>query len=109
MARQIRDPWPLPVRWKVTARAEAVMANWAAVVGASAPSPIALDGAYEQVADVFTAPASPRRLVVLGDPGAGKSTPVPPACPRPAWPPDCDRPGPGPAVGRYLEPRAAVG
>ena len=23
-ARQIRDPWPLPVRWKVTARAEAV-------------------------------------------------------------------------------------
>jgi hypothetical protein len=29
--------------------------------------------AYDQVAEVFTHPDSPRRLVVPGDPGAGKS------------------------------------
>jgi nucleoside phosphorylase len=72
-ARQVQDPWPLPVRWKVTARAEALMVSWGAVTGRPAALPLPLEGTYDAVADVFTAPGSPRRLVVIGEPGAGKS------------------------------------
>jgi len=72
-ARRILDPWPLPVRWQVTARAKAVMVSWPAIRGVAGASPLSLDGSYEQIADVFTHPDSPRRLVVLGEPGAGKT------------------------------------
>ena len=72
-ARQFMDPYPLPVRWRVSARAEAVMASWAAVRGRPGGGPVPLEGSLDQIAAVFTAPESPRRLVVLGAPGAGKS------------------------------------
>ena len=72
-ARRVQDPWPLPVRWQVSARARAVMASWASVRGKPGAGPIRLDGRYDHVTAVFTASGSPRRLVVLGEPGAGKS------------------------------------
>jgi hypothetical protein len=73
VARQIQDPWPLRVRWQVSRRARVVMASWAAVRGAPDAGEIPLEGTYDRVADVFDHPDSPRRLVVLGEPGAGKS------------------------------------
>ncbi|MEU0561517.1 hypothetical protein [Dactylosporangium sp. NPDC006015] len=72
-ARQVHDPWPLPVRWLVSTQAEAVMASWGAVRGAPGGTPLALAGSYDDVADVFMREGAPQRLVVLGEPGAGKS------------------------------------
>jgi hypothetical protein len=72
--RGLLEPWPLPVRWATTARAEAVMAGWAAIRGvASDHRPLPMAGQFTGIADVFTAPEAPRRLVVLGRGGAGKS------------------------------------
>ncbi|WP_433731795.1 NACHT domain-containing protein [Actinoplanes sp. CA-051413] len=73
VARQIQDPWPLRVRWQVSRRARLVMASWAAVRGAPDAGELPLEGTYDRIADVFDHPDSPRRLVVLGEPGAGKS------------------------------------
>ncbi|WP_204007446.1 NACHT domain-containing protein [Virgisporangium aurantiacum] len=73
-ARQVQDPWPLPVRWAVTARAQAVMASWGAIRGAPRAGALRLDGTFEGVADVFSASDSPGRLVIVGEPGSGKST-----------------------------------
>lgn len=73
VARQIQDPWPLRVRWQVTRRARLVMVSWAAVRGVPDAEEIPLEGTYDRVAEVFDHPDSPRRLVVLGEPGAGKS------------------------------------
>jgi len=72
-ARQVQDPYPLPVRWEVSDRAQAVMASWAAVRGRPGGGPIPMDGRFDRIATVFTGPRSPRRLVVIGEPGAGKS------------------------------------
>ena len=72
-ARQVGDPYPLPVRWQVSDRAKAVMASWAAVRGRPGGGPVPLQGSFDMIAAVFTAEQSPRRLVVLGEPGAGKS------------------------------------
>ena len=72
-ARRVRDPWPLNVRWLVSPRAEAVMASWGSVRGRPGAGPVPLEGSYEQVAELFGRPETPRRLVVLGEPGAGKS------------------------------------
>jgi hypothetical protein len=60
VARQLQDPWPLQVRWQVSHRARSVMVSWAAVRGAPDAGEIPLEGTYD-------------RLVVLGEPGAGKS------------------------------------
>jgi hypothetical protein len=60
-ARQVHDPWPLPVRWKVTARAEALMVSWGAVTGRPAAPPLPLEGTYDVVADGFAAPAGHHR------------------------------------------------
>lgn len=73
IARRIQDPWPLDVHWLVSPRAEAVMASWSSVRGIRDAKPIPLEGSYDRVADVFAHPDSPRRLVVVGEPGAGKS------------------------------------
>jgi hypothetical protein len=72
-ARQVQDPYPLPVRWQVSSRAATVMASWASIRGAPNAGAIPLDGTYDRIADVFGHPDSPRRLVVVGEPGAGKS------------------------------------
>ncbi|WP_210783140.1 NACHT domain-containing NTPase [Micromonospora sp. H61] len=72
-ARGIRDPWLLPVRWHVSPRARAVMASWASVMERPGARPLSLDGAHDQLAEVLTKPGSLRRLVVVGEPGAGKS------------------------------------
>ncbi|WIN00622.1 NACHT domain-containing protein [Actinoplanes oblitus] len=72
-ARRVRDPWPLNVRWLSSARAQAVMASWASVRGRPGAAPAELAGEYAGIADLFTVPGGPRRLVVLGEPGAGKS------------------------------------
>lgn len=72
-ARRVADPYPLPVHWRVSARAERMMASWASVRGRPGDKPVSMDGNFEQIAAVFTHPQSPRRLVVLGEPGAGKS------------------------------------
>jgi hypothetical protein len=73
VARQIQDPWPLRVRWQVSRRARLVMVSWASVRGVPDADEIPLEGTYDRVAEVFDHPDSPRRLVVLGEPGAGKS------------------------------------
>ncbi|KUL28015.1 NACHT domain-containing protein [Actinoplanes awajinensis] len=72
-ARRVRDPWPLNVRWLSSARAQAVMASWASVHGAQGAGPAELAGAYAEIGDLFTTADGPKRLVVLGEPGAGKS------------------------------------
>ncbi|WP_203897936.1 NACHT domain-containing protein [Virgisporangium aliadipatigenens] len=72
-ARQVLDPYPLPVRWSVSARAREVMASWSSIRGAPGAAPMALDGSYDTIADLFAGADAPRRLVVLGEPGAGKS------------------------------------
>lgn len=104
-ARRVRDPWPLDVRWLVSPRAEAVMASWGSVLGRPGAGPVPLEGSYEQVAQLFARPDMPRRLVVLGEPGAGKSmlllqltlqllerrtarSPVPVLLPVAGWRPD---------------------
>ncbi len=68
-------PWPLPVRWATTDRARAVMVRWSAISGPrQGEAAIDLSGQYTEVADMFTRLGSPRRLVILGEPGAGKTT-----------------------------------
>jgi len=64
-SRGTLDPWPLPVRWAATARAQAVMVEWSSVRGTPGQdTPIPLSGHYSEIADVFTQPESPRRLVL---------------------------------------------
>ncbi|MEU4236092.1 NACHT domain-containing protein [Actinoplanes sp. NPDC026619] len=72
-ARRIRDPWPLNVRWLSSARAQAVSASWASVRGKPGGGSVDLDGVYGEIADLLERDDVPRRLVVLGDPGTGKS------------------------------------
>ncbi|MEV0900805.1 hypothetical protein [Actinoplanes sp. NPDC049802] len=72
-ARRVGDPWPLNIRWLSSARAQAVMASWASVRGTPGGGPAELAGEYAVIGDLFTAPDGPKRLIVLGEPGAGKS------------------------------------
>jgi hypothetical protein len=71
--RRVADPWPLPVRWAVSARAEAVMPAWSVVRGRAGAGSVPGDGEYTEIARVFTGPDHPGRLVVLGGPGTGKT------------------------------------
>ena len=72
-ARRVRDPWPLDVRWVSSSRAQAVMATWASVRRSPGADPVDVEGGYEHIATVLERDDVPRRLVVLGEPGAGKS------------------------------------
>lgn len=69
---RIHDPAPLPVRWAATDRL--VVDHWRNIRAESDDSDAPLDvaGSFADIAGLFlTLPA--QRLVVLGDPGAGKS------------------------------------
>ncbi|OKJ97884.1 NACHT domain-containing protein [Amycolatopsis sp. CB00013] len=72
--RQVRSPAPIRLRWSSTSRP--VTASPAAVVGAAVPGHpvrLRLSGDVSQAAEKYR--ALPRRqLVILGKPGAGKST-----------------------------------
>ncbi|GIE34647.1 hypothetical protein Ait01nite_076920 [Actinoplanes italicus] len=72
-ARRVGEPWPLNVRWAVNAGTEAVMARWASVRGSAGAGPVEVDGDYAGIATVLDRPDLPKRLVILGEPGAGKS------------------------------------
>ncbi|MCZ4610018.1 NACHT domain-containing protein [Streptomyces sp. Lzd4kr] len=78
--RRLNDPYPLPVSWR-PAEADliedwellcrrAVRSGFATGAGRT---PAALAGADTEITGVFTRRAPGRRLLVLGEPGAGKS------------------------------------
>ncbi|MGM1061301.1 NACHT domain-containing protein [Saccharothrix sp. Mg75] len=69
--RQVHDPFPLPVRW--TNADERLTDHWENVHGSpDRPEPVRLDGHGDRIVEVFDAVPS-RRLVVLGEAGAGKT------------------------------------
>jgi hypothetical protein len=69
--RRLQDPWPLAVRWVSTRRP--VVDHWQAIQGAPGREvQIDLAGTLDEIVEVFSRVPS-RRLVVLGEPGAGKS------------------------------------
>jgi hypothetical protein len=70
--RRVQDPVPLPVRW--TAADPLLSDHMANIRGAADgdSGEIVLDGVLREVVDVFLAVPS-RRLVVIGQPGAGKT------------------------------------
>lgn len=72
-ARSVLDPWLLPVRWTVTKRSRKMMSSWAAVRSRAGAGPVSFEGTLERIAEVFEGHHSPRRLVVVGDVGSGKS------------------------------------
>lgn len=70
-----REPlhWPMPVRFAVPEDPESIMASWATIRDDPRGAALELSGVYDKFAEIFTKPDSPRRFVVLGSPGAGKS------------------------------------
>ncbi len=69
--RRLQDPWPLPVRWVNTRRP--VTDHWQAIQGAPGrDTQVDLAGTLDEIVDVLNRVPS-RRLVVLGEPGAGKT------------------------------------
>ncbi|BCJ46709.1 hypothetical protein GCM10010168_37690 [Actinoplanes ianthinogenes] len=71
--RRVPDPFPLPVRW--TDADDDLVDHWANIRRATAPDPggpISLAGHTDRIAEVFARLPS-RRLVILGDAGAGKT------------------------------------
>ncbi|MFI6011432.1 helix-turn-helix domain-containing protein [Streptomyces sp. NPDC051243] len=71
--RQIQDPYPLPVRWKVAD--EGLIDHWTNIrrlPPGAANDPLDLSGRLEQIAEKYRDIPS-RRLVVLGRSGSGKT------------------------------------
>jgi NACHT domain len=101
--RRVNDPRPLPVRWTVTSRAqEAMPGTPATAIG----DPADFSDRFDGIADTFNGVRS-RRLVILGEAGAGKSVlvmklaeellsvregdmPLPVIVPASAWDPEQD-------------------
>jgi hypothetical protein len=50
-----------------------IMDTWPSIRGKPRAEAVLLDGAFEDIAAVFTGSDLPRRLVILGEPGSGKS------------------------------------
>lgn len=50
-----------------------VMDTWASVRNQHGDEPLVLDGAFEDIATVFATDGLPQRMVILGEPGSGKS------------------------------------
>ena len=70
--RRLADPRPLPLCW-VNCEHGGVMDYWEVISGvAGRETPIDLHGCLDEIVEVFERIPS-RRLVVLGEPGAGKS------------------------------------
>lgn len=70
---KVDSPYPLHVPFAAPADADRVMAGWAAIRSERGSAPIPLKGHFDQIAEVFGQPGMPKRLVVLGEPGRGKS------------------------------------
>ncbi|WP_211265713.1 NACHT domain-containing protein [Actinacidiphila oryziradicis] len=83
--RRVNDPYPLPVAWRATdddlAESWPLLTDLARAWPGGPPGdpalwphhPAGLAGADAQIGEVFTDRVPTRRLVVLGEPGAGKS------------------------------------
>jgi hypothetical protein len=78
--RRLNDPYPLPVSWRPAGRN--LVEPWPLLLQLAArhgrqdgwaERPEELAGADTEITDVFTARAPGRRLLVLGEPGAGKT------------------------------------
>ncbi|MGD0065109.1 MAG: NACHT domain-containing protein [Streptosporangiaceae bacterium] len=50
-----------------------VMDSWASILGNPAAEPLVLDGAFTDIAKVFATDGLDKRMVILGEPGSGKS------------------------------------
>lgn len=70
---RLQDPFPLPVRW--TTADTTITDHWVNIRMQSAQDPLNVDGELTDIAQVFSAIPS-RRLVILGKPGAGKTSMV---------------------------------
>jgi nucleoside phosphorylase len=74
--RRLHDPMPIPVRWRVVSAVLAVQDHWANVtMGDSRADAIITSGTIADLAQAFLRLPS-GRLVVIGPPGAGKTTSV---------------------------------
>ena len=67
--RRIQDPVPIPVRWTA---ADPLLSDHVANIRGTPTDTVGLDGTLNEAVDAFTAIPS-RRLVVIGQPGAGKT------------------------------------
>jgi NACHT domain-containing protein len=67
--RRIQDPVPIPVRWRA---ADPLLSDHMANIRRMPADAVNLDGNLNEAVDVFTAIPS-HRLVVIGQPGAGKT------------------------------------
>ena len=67
--RRIQDPVPIPVRWS---GADPLLSDHVANIRRMQAGTVDLDGILHEAVDAFTAIPS-RRLVVIGQPGAGKT------------------------------------
>ena len=85
---RITDPYPLEVPFSVMTTATVdpaaaqpsppdrpipVMDTWPSIRDQRGAGPLVLDGAFKDIATVFTSDALHRRMVILGEPGSGKS------------------------------------
>lgn len=83
--RRLNDPYPLPVAWRLAdgdlTESWPLLRDMARTWPGGPPgdsagwpqSPESLAGEYEQIGEVFSERVPTRRLMVLGEPGAGKS------------------------------------
>ncbi len=72
--RRLHDPMPIPVRWRVASSTLGVQDHWANVtLGRDKASIMAATGTIADLAEAFLRLPS-GRLVIIGPPGAGKTT-----------------------------------